>query len=151
MNTSAILFTALAILAGTLFPIQTAINAKLSAGVGGPIVATTISFMAGLAALLVIVAVTTRGALDWDRIGTLPAWLLVSGGFLGATYLSLNVFLVPRIGAGATMGLAIAGQMLAALIIDSQGLFGLALREISTGRSAGAALVVIGAIMVRFL
>ncbi|MCW6506824.1 DMT family transporter [Lichenifustis flavocetrariae] len=146
-----LLFSTLAVMAGMLFPSQTAINAKLAAGVGGPVVATTISFVAGLASLIVLLAITTRGAPDWAAIRQTPPWLLCAGGFLGAIYLSLNVFLVPRIGAGAMMALAIAGQMLAALTIDSAGLFGVAHHTISVGRAAGAVVVLLGALMVRFL
>ena len=150
MTPTALIFTILAVAAGALFPTQTAINAKLAAGVGGPIASTLISFVAGLTALVVIVIVT-RQVPTLESLRALPPWLLVSGGFLGATYLSLNVFLVPRIGAGAMMALAIAGQMVAALVIDRSGLFGVTVRELSASRILGAILVAIGAFMVRFL
>ncbi len=150
MNPAALLLTLLAVMTGTLFPTQTAINARLAAGVGGPIPSTLISFAAGLSALVVIVVVT-RQVPSIESLRALPIWLLVAGGMLGATYLSLNVFLVPRIGAGAMMALAIAGQMIAAMSIDRAGLFGVVVRELSAARVAGAILVVIGAIMVRFL
>lgn len=151
MNAAALLFSLLAVLAGTLFPVQTAVNARLSAAIGGPVLATTISFMAGLAALLIIVALTTRVYPDGPTLKAMPPWLFIVGGLLGAIYLSLNVFLVPRIGTGAMMALAVAGQMLAALTLDSGGLFGLTVREITTGRLIGAILVVSGAAMVRFM
>jgi transporter family-2 protein len=43
----------------------------------------------------------------------------------------------------------VAGQLVGALVIDRFGLFGLAMREMSLGRLAGAALVFAGALMVR--
>ena len=151
MSVSTILFTILAVFAGTLFPIQTAVNSKLAAGVGGPVLATCISFAAGLMALVVALLFSTRNLPNWDSLRHIPPWLFAAGGLLGATYLALNVFLVPRIGTGAMMGLAVAGQMFSALTIDSVGLFGVAARDLSSGRILGAAMVAIGAIMVRFL
>ena len=78
-----------------------------------------------------------------------PLFLLLAGGAIGAVYVSANVFLAPRIGAGALLCLVVAGQLLGALVIDRFGLFGLAMRELSFGRLAGAALVFAGALMVR--
>ena len=151
MNAGTILFSVLAVLAGMLFPTQTAVNAKLAAAVGGPLLATLISFAAGLAALATILVITTRHYPDWSGLARMPPWLWVAGGFLGATYLSLNVFLVPKIGVGAMMCFAIAGQMVAALTLDTAGLFGLMARELTIGRVAGATMVAVGAMMVRFL
>ena len=151
MPAAALLLSLLAVVAGMLFPTQTAINAKLASVVGGPIVATLVSFFAGLVPLLILSAATTR---QWPNVEVLkqqPSWLFVAGGCLGATYLCLNVFLVPRIGTGAMMALAVAGQMLSALTLDATGMFGLAARELSPGRVIGAILVVFGAAMVRLL
>jgi bacterial/archaeal transporter family-2 protein len=151
MPSAAFLYPVLAVAAGALLPVQGGINAKLASGVGGPIVATAISFMAGLTALAVLTLVATRGAPNWAAIRGTPPWMLITGGLLGATYLSLNVLLVSRIGSGAMMAFAIAGQMLAALLIDAYGLFGLMPHALSPGRLAGGMLVVAGAVMVRFL
>jgi transporter family-2 protein len=49
------------------------------------------------------------------------------------------------------MGLAITGQLLAGLTLDRVGFMGMAVREITLGRAAGAALLVAGAIMIRVL
>ena len=149
MNAAVLALSTLAILAGTLFPIQTAVNAKLSGVVGGPILATLISFAAGLVALILLFLVTARTYPSFETLRQQPPWLFVAGGLLGATYLSLNVFLVPRIGTGAMMALAVAGQVLAAVSLDTLGLFGMTVRELSTGRLIGAILVAFGAALVR--
>ena len=65
------------------------------------------------------------------------------GGAIGATYVSANVFLAPRIGAGALLCLVVAGQLFGALVIDRFGLFGLAMRELSFGRVASAVTIVL--------
>ena len=113
--------------------------------------ATLISFLAGGVALAAIVLLAPGISFDWSRLKQLPPWLFVAGGMLGATYLGLNVFLVPRIGAGAMLALVVAGQMAAALLIDQFGLFGVVPHALSPARVVGATAVVIGAFVVRFL
>lgn len=55
-----IAFALLAVIAGALFPLQTSINALLARSVGGPIAATTISFMVGLVVLCLVDGVVFR-------------------------------------------------------------------------------------------
>jgi transporter family-2 protein len=59
--------------------------------------------------------------------------------------------LIPRLGAAALMAFLVAGQLIAGMVIDRIGLLGVAVREISVGRIAGALLLVAGAVMVRYL
>ena len=143
-----VFYSLLALLGGALFPAQSAINAQLGRYVGGPLQATIVSFLVGLTCLLALYAVTQRAAFDPGVLRTIPPHLFV-GGALGATFLGLSVFLVPRIGSGTLLCLLVSGQILAAMLIDYFGLFGLAARELSVARIAGAALVAIGAVLVR--
>ena len=149
MSPLAIFFSLLAIVAGIIFPFQAAINAQLGRAIGGPIAATTVSFVVGLIVLLAANALAFRQTPVFSDIVRQPIYLIVSGGAIGAAYVSANVLLAPRIGAGALLCFVIAGQLLGALAIDRLGLFGLAMRELSLGRIAGALLVLIGAAMVR--
>ena len=57
--------------------------------------------------------------------------------------------LVPRVGAMATMAFIVTGQLLGGMIVDRMGLLGVAVREITLGRAAGAMLLVAGALMIR--
>ena len=77
-------------------------------------------------------------SLDWKA----PApWLFVGGGVLGAAYVTSSTLLIPRIGAAALMALIVAGQLIAGMLIDRIGFLGMAVREISLGRVAGAVLL----------
>jgi transporter family-2 protein len=67
----------------------------------------------------------------FEDLAKQPLYLLLAGGALGAAYLSANVFLAPRIGAGALLCFVVAGQLVGALAIDRFGLFGPALRELT--------------------
>ncbi|RVA03025.1 EamA-like transporter family protein, partial [Mesorhizobium sp. M7A.F.Ca.US.002.01.1.1] len=76
-------------------------------------------------------------------------WLFVAGGMLGGFYVTLSTILTPRIGAAALMAFLVAGQLLAGMLIDRVGFLGVAVREISLGRVAGAVLLLAGALLVR--
>ncbi|PSC05060.1 hypothetical protein SLNSH_10740 [Alsobacter soli] len=140
-----------ALLAATALPLQAAINAQLARGVGSPILAAAISFAAGSVVLALVAAVFVRGLPSVGEMMKTPLWLFVTGGALGTLYVTGNVILAPKLGAATLFSFAIAGQLLAALVLDKFGLLGLAVRELSLGRVAGAVLVLVGALMVRLL
>jgi len=145
----AILFSTLALLAGFLFPFQAAVNSQLGRGIGGPIAATMVSFAVGFVFIAMVDILAFRQLPAFADLGKQPLSLLLCGGAIGAIYVSANVFLTPRIGAGALLCFVVAGQLVGALVIDRFGLFGLAVRELSIGRLLGALFVLAGALMVR--
>jgi transporter family-2 protein len=49
------------------------------------------------------------------------------------------------------MALSVTGQLMAGLVLDKVGFMGMAVREITVGRVAGAVLLVVGALMIRML
>jgi transporter family-2 protein len=69
-------------------------------------------------------------------------WL---GGVMGLTVVFAITFAQPRIGATATIGILIAGQLAMGALIDRFGLFGVEQIAISPARLAGIALLGIGA------
>jgi bacterial/archaeal transporter family-2 protein len=150
MSPLAILLPLLAVFAGFLFPFQASINSQLGRGIGGPIAATMISFAVGLAIIATANFIAFRQIPGLDEIAKQPPYLLFCGGAIGAIFLGASVFLAPRIGAGALLGFVVTGQLMGAMVIDRFGLFGLATRELSFGRLAGAALVLVGSLLVRW-
>lgn len=146
-----ILWTLLGVVAGACIATQAPINAQLSKGLGLPVAAAAISFLAGSVALVAIawlVAASQHVTLDWQA----PApWLYIAGGLLGTVYVTSTIVLTPLIGVAAVMALAIAGQLLMGLLLDRTGFLGLAVREFTWGRGMGALLLISGAVMVRYL
>ena len=69
-------------------------------------------------------------------------WL---GGVMGLTVVFAITFAQPRIGATATIGILIAGQLAMGALIDRFGLFGVEQIAISPARLVGIALLGIGA------
>lgn len=145
-----LLWSLLGIASGALIAFQAPINTQLGRGLGMPVAAAFVSFLAG--ALLLLVATTVMAQMQGirpDFRGPAP-WLFVAGGFLGAIYVTTSILLIPRIGAAALMAFLVAGQLLTSMVLDRIGFLGLAVREISMGRIAGAVLLLTGALMIRY-
>jgi transporter family-2 protein len=60
----------------------------------------------------------------------------------------MSIILTPQLGASATIGFIIGGQMIASIILDHFGLLNLPTSPVTLPKLAGAVLVVIGAIIV---
>jgi len=151
MSIQEVLLTFVALLAGALIALQAPINAEAASRLGHPLTAATMSFLVGTSALFVLTLLFARHRTHLDALKSLPLYMLIGGGLLGAVYVTVNLMLTPRIGAAAIMALGIAGQLFAALLIDRYGLFELAERDLTLGRVSGALLVLVGALMVRSL
>ena len=146
-----IVWSLLGVLAGVFLALQAPINAELSRGLGLPVAAAAFSFLAGAVVLGMVSAAIVRVeglSLDWRA----PApWLFVAGGCLGGAYVTAATILTPKLGAMATMAFIVTGQLMGGMLIDRLGLFGLAVRELTIGRVAGALVLVTGALMIRLL
>ncbi|WP_442578250.1 DMT family transporter [Mesorhizobium sp. ASY16-5R] len=144
-----LVWSVLGIMSGAFIAIQAPINAQLARGLGLPVAAAAFSFLSGAVVLgIVSVAVTRYNDISLDWRAPAP-WLFVVGGILGASYVTLSTILIPRIGAAALMAFLVAGQLLAGMLLDRIGFLGMAVREISLGRVAGAVLLLTGALLVR--
>lgn len=144
------IYPLLALTIGLVVPLQAAINNQLKAVIGGStILAALVSFAIGTLALLAVACLTGQkmsGLLQLPRV----EWWMLLGGILGALFVFGTTFLAPRIGVAAMLSLIIAGQILASLLFDRQGLLGMPLRDINGWRLAGAVLVIAGVLLVNF-
>ncbi|MFW2390862.1 MAG: DMT family transporter [Alphaproteobacteria bacterium] len=146
-----LLFTLVALVAGGMIALQAPINAEVATRLGHPISAATMSFVVGTIMLLALALLFARGSTNLGALQTMPLYMLLGGGLLGAIYVTVNLMLAPKIGIAAIMALGIAGQLFTALFLDRFGMFELTVRELSLGRVSGAILVLVGALMVRVL
>jgi bacterial/archaeal transporter family-2 protein len=73
-----------------------------------------------------------------------PSWMWI-GGLMGAFIVFTVTLAAPRIGAAATIGLIIAGQLVMGAAIDRFGLFGLERISLHWPRLLGLALLAAGA------
>jgi len=151
MSLPGFLLTVIALIAGGLIALQAPINAEAAARLGHPLTAAAMSFVVGTVGLIVLVALLAPESARLASFKSLPLYMLLGGGLLGAIYVTVNLILAPRIGVAAIMALGIAGQLFTALLVDRLGLFELMERGLTLGRVGGALLVLVGALMVRSL
>jgi transporter family-2 protein len=138
----------LALLVGAGLPVQAGVNATAARFVGRPEGAALVNFSVGLAALL---AWLLASGYRWPSASELARapWWAWGGGVIGATYVAAVVLLVPRLGLATTLALTVLGQMASSLVLDHLGALGAPRHPVSLARVAGAALVVVGVVLVR--
>ena len=137
-----------AFVAGVALPVQFSINAVLRGFLGGPAVAATISFCGGTLALVVVALVLRESWPLGETVAYAPWWVWV-GGLLGALYVLATIIVIPGLGAVTTVGLILAGQVLASIVIDHFSLIRLPVHELNIPRFAGAVLIVVGVALVQ--
>ncbi len=76
------------------------------------------------------------------------AWYYLTGGVLGAIYVTSALATVRLLGAGGVTAATITGQLTAAVVIDRLGVLGLDERPLSAGRLLGIALLALGTYLV---
>lgn len=143
------IFLLAALLGGAVLPIQVALNTLLRQYVGVPMQVTFISYLAGSLASLTICALARYPLPTAYALGQTSWWMWV-GGCLGTFYVWSTIFAAPQIGAVLTLGLTIAGQMIAALLLDHYGAMGLAQYTANPARIMGVALVIFGVSLVAY-
>ena len=151
MTLAGLMLTLVALVTGGLIALQAPINAEAASRLGHPLAAATMSFCVGTMVLILLTALFARNGTNLGALKTMPLYMLLGGGLLGAIYVTVTLVLAPRIGVAAVMALGIAGQLFTALLIDRLGMFELLERGVSAGRVSGAVLVLVGALMVRLL
>ena len=131
---------------GGLLALQAAANVQLATALTSPFGASALQLGIGAALLLALAAAAgslgALGALD----GAEP-WTL-AGGLGSALYITAGILLFPRVGAVAAVGLFVAGQMLASVLLDGFGWLGVEPDAPGVLTLAGAAAIVAGAWLV---
>ncbi len=140
-------FYALALCAGMLMCVQSGVNSQLRFAVANPVLAALISFGTGFIALFILQLVV-GGAMPVVQTYRSMAWWKWTGGLLGAVYVTTVILTVPRIGVASLMSLSVAGQLLAAVVLDHYGYLGFAQHPANVWRILGICLIVAGVVLV---
>ncbi|MNX70117.1 hypothetical protein D3C86_1013580 [compost metagenome] len=82
-------------------------------------------------------------------ISKAPLWMWAGGAF-GVCFISLALVLLPKLGASGFMALALAGQVVASLLLDHFGWFGLVERQVTLPKLFGAVLLIGGVVLIQF-
>ena len=141
-------YVILALIAGACAPTQAGINSQLGSVAGDPSLAAMISFMVGAVGLTAYVLVT---GVPWPsiRIFVDVPWWMWTGGLLGAILVFVSIVLAPKLGATATLGLIVAGQMIVSVILDHYGLVGYEEHPVNMWRILGVVLLLSGVILIK--
>lgn len=136
------------LLAGMMIPVQTAVNVQLSKATGHPFTTTLIVFLVACACCAAVLLVSQPAPPARAQLMQLPlsAW---AGGVIAAAYVVLLVTLAPQLGLAVTTTLVLAGQLLAAAILEHLGALGNPQHSLSAMRAAGLALMMFGAVLVK--
>ena len=140
-----IFLTVTIVLMGAALAFQAPINAALARSLGDPLWAAALQFGIGFL-LLGSIAVTRGVTPSLAEIRAIPWWAL-TGGLLGALWVLAALWSIPKLGAVTMFGAMILGQMIAALLIDASGVFGLEARDINPTRLIAVALVGCGVLL----
>jgi bacterial/archaeal transporter family-2 protein len=137
-----------ALVAGAVLPVQTAVNNKMAVTVGSPVLGALVSFAVGTLSILIysLASGESIASLTSSKDAPAIAWI---GGLLGAFFVTATIILMPRIGVAMTISLIIAGQLITALAMDHFGLLGLEVRQVTPLRVVGVVLVGLGAVLIR--
>lgn len=138
----------LALGAGVSVAVQQVLNGGLRTALGSPAWAGFVSYVGGLATMIVVLLVLGEQAPSWKTVANTPWWAW-SGGVLGGVFILLMILLLPSLGAATLIALVVAGQMAAAIALDHFGAFGLATHPVSLSRVAGAALLIAGVVLIK--
>ena len=139
----------LAVIAGAVVPFQSAINANLGRGLGHPLWATLASLLVSILVLLPVILALRLPLPSLGFITKAPLWMWTGGAF-GVCFISLALVLLPKLGASGFIALAMAGQILASLLLDHFGLFGLVERQLTAPRLLGVLMLIGGVVLIQF-
>jgi bacterial/archaeal transporter family-2 protein len=134
------------VVAGGFIALQAPINATLGRAIGS-IPAAAVSFTIGT---IVLVAIALLFAGGFGEIGQARhlSWYYLTGGVLGAIYVTTALIAVRELGAGGVTAATIAGQLGMSLALDQAGVLGLTERGLTPGRILGVALLAAGTFLV---
>ena len=140
MTAAAVALTVIAGLAGSM---QVAVMGRFGDRIG-TVEALTFATAVQLALSFTILVVARTGLGGLPDALRSPPWMWL-GGVMGLTVVFSITFAQPRIGATATIGILIAGQLAMGALIDRFGLFGVEQYAISWPRALGIGLLGAGA------
>jgi transporter family-2 protein len=125
---------------GIAVAVQPSINGRLAQKVG-TFESSCISFAVGTMLLMAVVLIAGRGSLKGVASAS---WWELTGGGLGAFFVTMTIVAIPRIGTTASMAAVIGAQLTTGVLLDHFGLFGFRTIPLDGKRAMGVALLMAG-------
>jgi bacterial/archaeal transporter family-2 protein len=142
------LFAPFAFLMGVVLTTQVATNTQLGKALDNSYIPAMVNMAIGLVATVILTWSMTTEWPSREMVRAAPWYAWVAGGVLGVTYLTGNVLLAPKLGAGELVGLIIAGQLMFSVLLDHFGWLGFEQHAASVPRLIGCALMIAGVFLV---
>jgi bacterial/archaeal transporter family-2 protein len=136
----------LALVAGLAGSIQVAVMGRFGERIGSFEALAANLIFSSLIAVAVLLVLRQSLAGFGDALRS-PWWYWVGGGGMGVVVVLTITVVTPRIGAAATIGLLIAGQLAMGVAIDTYGLFGVEKVALTGPRVLGVLLLAAGALL----
>ena len=105
------LLAPLAVLLGAILTTQVASNAQLGKALDDPYIPATVNMAVGLIVTIILTWALTSQWPSREMMRQAPWYLWPAGGLLGVAYLTGNILLAPRLGAGALVALVVAASL----------------------------------------
>ncbi|WP_424990773.1 DMT family transporter [Fluviibacterium sp. S390] len=137
----------LALVLGAIVSIYFPMIARSAQILGSGSLANVPFFAIAFVSSVAIALATGSRAGDFQKIGTVPLWLL-SAGIMSAGMILGSSYLIPRLGLGVFFVLLVSGQVLAGMVFGQLGLFGMAQSPLSLSKLLGAAMVIGGVTLI---
>lgn len=140
---AAVILTAIT---GGLVALQAPINSGLGRAIG-TWQAAFLSFAIGTVALALIAALASGGMSTIGGVRHVSA-IYLTGGLLGAAYITSVLVTVRTLGLGGVTAAKLAGQLAISVVVDHFGLLGVAKQPITAAKLAGVMLLAAGTYLV---
>lgn len=137
----------LMVVAGGFIALQSPINSGLGKVVGA-LQGAFVSFLIGTLVLFAAAAVARGGLARIGHAGDVSSWIYLTGGVLGAGYVTCALLSVRTLGTGGVIATTIAGELAVAVLIDQFGWFGVDKQPIDAARVLGIVLLAAGVLLV---
>jgi transporter family-2 protein len=135
------------LLGGALQTCGAAMNARLFGALTNRWLATLVSFVIITAFFFCLFLIQPRPLPTLSGIQSMPWWAPL-GGLVGAVQVFAGLTLVGRVGAGPFMGLTVTAALIASVLIDNFGWFGLEVHPVNAARVIGSLLLVGGVTLI---
>lgn len=135
------------VVAGGFIALQSPINSGLGKAVGA-LQGAFVSFLLGTLVLLVCVVFARGGIGRVGDVGNVTSWVYLTGGVLGAGYVTAALLSVRSLGTGGVIAATIAGELAVGVLIDQFGWLGVEKHAIDVWRVAGVVLLALGVLLI---
>ncbi len=137
-----------ALICGAVLTTQVGSNNLLGRSINNSYIPATANMVTGLVFTVLLLLIVHRALPSAAQLRAAPWWTWLAGGFLGTAYLTGNILLAPRLGAGALVGLVVTGQLLFAVAADNYGWLGFEQHEATLWRGLGCLLMIGGVALI---